>query len=226
MSGDDWYKAKWKKVKEYKDAYDELKKPLNYIENQNKKSENGLTFWERPNSFSGKAGQRTRHIIVFNENSSSEVSLKFTFDRTLKPKDVHDDSKDICEARGKSLFINFNVDSNEPTFKWVRYKHRDQNNSNFLFRIAVLNIAPEMIESIKSRYKVNKKEIEVTIDDDSFDIEFGLESSEKNYLDIDNDGETVYLYDNQHIAISEESPIWVNEKFKFNLFYKNNSIPF
>lgn len=226
LSRDDWYQAKWKEVKKYKDAYDKLKKPLNYIESQNKKSENGLTFWERPNSFSGRDGQRTRHIIVFNENSSSEVSLKFSFDRTLKPKYVHDDSKDICEARGKSLFINFSVDSNEPTFKWVRYKHRDQNNSNYLFRIAVLNIAPEMIESIKSRYKVNKKEIEVTIDDDSFDIEFGVESSEKNYLNIDNEGETVYLYDNLHITISEESPIWVNEKFKFNLYYKNNSIPF
>lgn len=228
LSRDNWYESKYNKLKDYKEAYENLKKPLNYIESKNKKSENGLIFWERPNSFNGKDNQRTRNIIVFNDNSSSEVSLKFTFDRPLSNDYVYDykEKEPICRAKGKSLFINFPVNPNEPTFKWVRYKHRNQNNSNFKFRIAVLNIKPEMIESIKSIYRVNKKEIEITIDEDSFEIEFGLNSFEKRYIPIDEDGEIVYLHENGHISISEESEIWRNEKFKFSLSYKNNSIPF
>ena len=148
LSGEDWQYAKWKDVKKYKDAYDKQKKPLIYIENSNpnKTSENGLAFWERPNSFS-TPGQRKRNIIVFNDGSASEVSLKFTFDRKLSNNYVLDNSKGICEARGKSLFVNFKVNTDEPTFKLVRYIHRNQNNSDFTFRIVVLNIRPEMIES-------------------------------------------------------------------------------
>ncbi len=230
LSGNNWQAAKWKDVKKYKDAYDEQKKPLNYVENPDpdKTSENGLTFWERPNSYS-PSGQRIRNIIVFNENSASEVSLKFTFDRTLSNKYLNETSKRICEARGKSLFVDFTINVDEPTFKIVRYTHRNQNNSDFTFRIAVLNISPKMLESIKSRYTVflaNKKQIEVTIDEDGFDIEFGLESSKKNYVTIDKEGEDVYLYDNERIVIDDESLVWDNEKFNFNLHYNNNSIPF
>ena len=230
LSEENWQSAKWKDVKKYKDAYDQQKKPLNYIENPDpvKTSENNLTFWERPNSYNSD-GRRKRNIIVFNDNSSSEVSLKFSFDRTLNNKFLNENSRKICEARGKSLFVNFRVNPDEPTFKIVRYIHKDQSNSDFTFRIAVLNINPEMIESIKSRYTVflgNKKQIEVTIDEDSFPIEFGLKSLEKNDIVLYEDGGDIYLYDNEHIMISEDSPVWDNEKFYFNLHYKNNRIPF
>lgn len=81
LSKDDWFTAEWKSVKKYKDDYLNQQKPLNYIENNKKISENGLIYWERPNSYTTKSGKRKRNIIVFNTNFSSEVSLKFTFVR-------------------------------------------------------------------------------------------------------------------------------------------------
>ena len=216
LNKENWYAVKWKSVKRYKDEFDKQKKPLKYIENSKKISENNLVYWERPSS-SKAAGKRKRNIIVFNNNSSSEVSLKFTFDRKLNEKYLNESSKRICKTSGKSLLVNFSLNQNDPTFKSVRYVHRNQNNSAFTFSIVVVNFKPEMINSIKSRYTVNsgKKKIEVTMDEDSYNIEFGFDSSKKIDKIIHEDGEEVYLYDGEIITISDQSPVWVNDKFNF-----------
>ena len=229
LSRDDWYTAEWKSVKKYKDDRIIQEKPLEYIENINKVSENGLVYWERPNSFTSKAGKRKRNIIVFNTDSSSEVSLKFAFDQILNNDFVGKNSKSITNARGKSLSVKFDLNPNEPTFKSIRYTHRNESSSDFTFRIAVLNIKPEIIDTIKSRYVVNasRKKIEVINDEDSHEVVFGLNSStkktEKFILEED---EKVYLYDEESIIISEQSPAWENGKLTFDLDYHNNIIPF
>ncbi|WP_295592626.1 DNA phosphorothioation-dependent restriction protein DptH [uncultured Methanobrevibacter sp.] len=228
LSKDDWYTAEWKSVKKYKDDYVNQQKPLNYIENTEKVSENGLVYWERPNSFTTKVGKRKRNIIVFNTNSSSEVSLKFTFDQILNNAYVGKNSKNITDARGKSLSVKFDVNQNEPTFKSIRYTHKNESSSDFTFRIAVLNVKPEIINTIKSRYIVNasRKKIEVINDEDSHEIEFGLNSSKKTEKSILEEDEKVYLYDDESIIISEQSPAWENGKLTFILDYHNNFIPF
>ena len=229
LSRDDWYTAEWKSIKKYKDDRIIQEKPLEYIENINKVSENGLVYWERPNSFTSKAGKRKRNIIVFNTDSSSEVSLKFAFDQILNNDYVGKNSKSITNARGKSLSVKFDLNQNEPTFKSIRYTHRNESSSDFTFRIAVLNIKPEIIDTIKSRYVVNasRKKIEVINDEDSHEVIFGLDSStkktEKFILEED---EKVYLYDEESIIISEQSPAWENGKLTFDLDYHNNVIPF
>ena len=229
LSRDDWYTAEWKSVKKYKDDRIIQEKPLEYIENINKVSENGLVYWERPNSFTSKAGKRKRNIIVFNTDLSSEVSLKFAFDQILNNDFVGKNSKSITNARGKSLSVKFDLNPNEPTFKSIRYTHRNESSSDFTFRIAVLNIKPEIIDTIKSRYVVNasRKKIEVINDEDSHEVVFGLNSStkktEKFILEED---EKVYLYDEESIIISEQSPAWENGKLTFDLDYHNNIIPF
>ena len=229
LSKDDWYTVEWKSVKKYIDDRANQQKPLNYIENDYKVSENGMVYWERPNSFTSKAGKRKRNIIVFNTDSSSEVSLKFTFDQILNNDYVGKNSKNITDARGKSLSVKFDLNQNEPTFKSIRYTHRNESSSDFTFRIAVLNIKPEIIDTIKSRYIVNasRKKIEVINDEDSHEVIFGLNSSTKKTekLILEED-EKLYLYDDESIIISEQSPAWENGKLTFVLDYYNNVIPF
>lgn len=227
LSKDDWYTAEWRLVKKSKDDYINQKNPLEYIENHEKVSENGLIYWERPNYFT-KAGKRKRNIIVFNTNNSSDVSLKFTFDQMLSNSFLNPKSKEIAEARGKSLFIDFSLNPDEPTFQSVNYKHKGESSYDFTFNIAVLNFKPEMIDTIKSRYTVNYrfKRIEVINDEDSYDLEFGFESSKKIEKSISNNGEKVYLYDDESIIISEQSPAWENGKLSFILYYHNDFVPF
>lgn len=228
LSKDDWYTVEWKSVKKYKDDYINQQKPLTYIENSEKVSENGLVYWERPNSFTTKVGKRKRNIIVFNTNLSTEVSLKFTFDQILNNIYVGKTSKNITNARGKSLSVNFDVNPNEPTFKSIRYTHKNESSSDFTFRIAVLNIKPEIIKTIKSRYIVNasRKRIEVINDEDSHEIEFCSNPSKKTEKSILEEDEKVYLYDDESIIISEQSPAWENGKLTFTLHYHENFIPF
>ena len=227
LSKDDWYTAEWRLVKKSKDDFINQNNPLEYIESHEKVSENGLIFWERPNSYT-KAGKRKRNIIVFNNNSSSEVTLKFTFDQPLSNSFLNPKSKEFAETRGKSIYAKFSLDSKEPTFKSINYKHKNESSSDFTFNIVVLSLKPELIDTIKSRYGVNFRfrRIEVTNDEDSYDVEFGNENSKKIEKFIEKDGEKVDLYDDESIIISEQSPAWENGKLSFILSYYNYEVPF
>ncbi|ADC46175.1 dnd system-associated protein 2 [Methanobrevibacter ruminantium M1] len=226
LSKDDWYKAEWKMVKKSKDDFINQQNPLNYNENLEKITENGLNYWEIPNSFT-KTGKRKRNIIVFNPNHSHEVSLKFSFDQILSNSFLNTNSKKFTIARGKSLIVNFTLDSSEPIFKTIKYKHKNENISEFTFNIVVLNFEPEIFNSIKSRFSVNvkSKQIIVTNDEDSFDIVFGTGSKEIEKL-IKENGEKLYLYDDESLIISEQSPAWNDGKLSFKLYKDNNYAPF
>ena len=224
LSKKEWYKTKWKLVKHYKDEFEKQKKPLKYIENPDKVSENGLDFWERPTG----TGKRNKNIIVFNPDSTSEVTLKFTFNKELEEDFIDESSKEFCEIDEDSLIVNFKVEQNEPTFKPIKYTHNNQNNSAFKFNIVVVNFTPVMIDSIKTKYIVDaeNEKIEVTMEEDIYTIEFGFESSEKNERIINEDGQNVYLYEGESIFISEDSKVWANEDFNFKLYYYDAYVPF
>ena len=229
LSKDDWYTKEWRLVKKYKDD----KKPKEILEyipkpNPDKISENGLPYWERPNSSKG-AGNRRRNIIVFNNNSSSKVSLKFEFDKKLDEKYLTEPSKKICKTDGKFLLVDFDLNPNEPTFKSVKYEHKNQTSSTFTFPIAVLNFRPKMIETIKSRFAVNSqnKKIVLMDDEDGYDIVFGI-GSEETAIPINKDSQSVYLHDDEpiKILIAEDSSIWGKEEVNFTLHYHKDFIPF
>ena len=226
LSKDDWYTAEWKFVKKSKEDFIKQQNPLIYIENHEKFTENGLIYWERPSSYT-KTGKRKRNIIVFNNNSSTEVSLNFNFDQRVSNSFIKQKSKKITKAAGKSLKVKFNLNPDGPTFKSIRYRHKDEGISDFTFNIAVLNMSPEILNSIKSRYSLDVKNSQIVIvnDEDSDNIVIGNSSKITDKF-IEDDGNTVYLYDNESIIISEQSPAWDDGKLAFNLSYNGELISF
>ena len=226
LSKDDWYTAEWRLVKKSKDDFINQQDPLNYLEDREKFTENGLIYWERPSSYT-KTGKRKRNIIVFNTNSSSSVSIKFSFDQRLSNSFIGQRSRSIASVAGKSLKAEFPISIDEPTFKSIRYKHQGEGISDFTFNIAVLNAGPEIFKSIKSRYSVDVKNKAITVvnDEDSDNIVFGIGS---NIIEkfIEDDGEKVHLYDEDAIIISEQSPAWDDGKLSFDLLYHENLVSF
>lgn len=226
LSKDDWYTAEWKFVKKSMEDFIKQQNPLTYIESHEKFTENGLVYWERPSSYT-KTGKRKRHIIVFNNNSSNEVSLNFSFDQRVSNSFIKQKSKKITKAAGKSLKVQFALNHEGPTFKSIRYRHKDEGISDFTFNIVVLNMDPEILNSIKSRYSLDVKNSQIVVvnDEDSDNIVIG-NGSKINEKFIEDDGDIVYLFDNESIIISEQSPAWDDGKLAFNLSYNGKSISF
>ncbi|WP_455644948.1 DNA phosphorothioation-dependent restriction protein DptH [Methanosphaera sp.] len=227
LNKDTWEQCNWKKIKRSKDDYEKQQKPLNYIKNTDDYLENGLPYWERPNN-SGKAGQRKRNIIIFNTQNVPIISLKFTFDQLLSNQYLSKSSKKFVKASGKSLKAQFDVYMDEPTFKTISYKHKDDTKSSYTFNIVVLNAKPEIFEYIKSRYtiKTRDKYIQVINDEDNYEIKFGENNNITEERSISKKDEKVNLYDNTSIKISESSPEWEDGELNFKLIYNDNEIKF
>ncbi len=222
LVADDWYLNQYKDVKDYRKKG--VKVPLIYEENFDKITPEGLTYWEKPLT-STKAGSRKRQIIVFNDKNVNNVSFKFSFDQRIDSKFLLKASNCVTRCVGQNLNVKFDIYPTEPTFKQIVYKHNDENNSHYIFNILVLNCAPEVFDSIKSRYSINyrKKELVITNDEESDDVIFGIGKSRSEY-EIEDKNEKIFLYDEESILISEASPAWEEGFITFELVYNDNSL--
>ena len=224
LSSDEWYLTDYKDVKDFKKKGVDV--PLNYEENHEKVTNEGLIYWEKPLS-SSKPGMRKRQIIIFNPENVDKVSFSLSFDQRTKNEFLSRDAKYISNSAGKKLKVEFKVSNSESTFKQVSYKHNNQNSSHYIFNILVLNTTPDILDSIKSRYTIayNKKKLIVTNDEDSDDLILGIGDNliEK---EIEDKNEKVFLYDEDSILISEASPAWEEGYLRFDLIYNDTSIPF
>lgn len=226
LKKDDWENESYKNVKNFREKFKAGNKPLNYEESNKKLTDNSLKYWEKP-EYNTAAGRRKRHIIVFNTRKEKEVSLTFQFDQMLKKGFIGKKSLKYCKTSGKKLNVKFDVSLDEPTYKKITYKHNNENRSNFIFNIVVLNAYPEVFDSIKSKYtvKADKNYINVENSDDDYEIIFGS-SNNRTEKSIEDKNEIIYLYDNESIIISEESPAWNEGDLNFDLHYNDNDITF
>lgn len=227
LNKDDWYTNSWKTIKKEKDLLNESK-GLEYYEPSEKITENGLSYWEKPNSHT-KAGRRTRNIIVFNNKELNEVSFRFKFDKRTSNQYLNKKSKKITESSGNALKVRFNVFKDKPTFKSVNYSHNNETKSTYKFNIVVLNAVPEIFETIKSRYQIKSSHEKIVVinDEDSSNIVFGKRDNNIiNEISVEENGDKYSLYDNESLLISENSPAWERGILNFTLMYNENEIAF
>ena len=222
----DWYKKDYGTISRFRGQYKSKKQKLGYIEHSINHTENGLVFWDKPEK-NTTAGRRKRHIIVFNTRKEDKVILKFEFDQTVRKKFVSKQSQKYCSTAGKKLQVEFDVSYDEPTYKQIVYKHEGETNSRFIFNIVVLNSNTEVFDSIQSLYTINthKKFINLIISEEDYEIKFGMGNKivEKQ---IEDQNEKIYLYNEESIIISDNSPAWDEGNLVFSIIYNGNEIKF
>ena len=223
LISEDWYLTDYKDIKDYRKKG--TPNPLNYEENHEKVTNEGLKYWEKPLS-SSPSGMRKRQIIIFNDKKIDTVSFELVFDQTTKKEFLSRDAEKFVKTSGKKLKVEFNVSTDEPTFKQISYKHNKQNNSHYVFNLLVLNASMDIFDSIKSRYNLDYKKKLLTIinDEDSNEVIFGV-GENKIEREINDENKKVVLYDEDSIVISEESPAFEEGFLRFDLVYHENDIP-
>ena len=202
---------------------------LEYLENEGEKRtlDDELIYWERPLKTS-KAGLRKRHIIVFNDKKLEQVKLAFDFDTKLKNKFLKSKSDKIT-VKAKQLLVNIDVSLTDTTFERVVYEHENTSKLRYEFNIAVVNCSEELLHSIKSNYLISttsrQKSIEIVNEDTSTPVIIGNGSNEITE-EIEENGQLVYIKNDDSIKISENSAAWsVSEKLYFKLIYNSFKIP-
>lgn len=153
LKDEDWNEIDYRDVK-LSFENNKKSKPLQYIESNKKENEDGLTFWERADKDT-TAGNRKRHIIVFNPSKHPIIQLNFKFNEFLKSEFLVGDSTDVAAVSGKQLKLAIPHTPGDSTFKKVVYKHNNETKSNYEFRIAVLECEESLLNSYKTSYFVN-----------------------------------------------------------------------
>lgn len=221
LLGDDWYKKEYKKIKN--GVVEPEDGGADYLENPDKLTNEGLLYWEKPAS-NTKAGQRRRHLIIFNDKNFDKISLDFAFTEWTSNDYLKGGSDKYAASSGKKLKVEFEVSKDKPTYRFINYYHNNHNDSHYYFYILVVNSKPDVFDSIKSNYTLSNGKIVVINDEDKIKLGCGLK--EKPPIEIETENQEIILKENEIISISDDSPAWEHGDLTFELKYNNNFIPF
>lgn len=228
LKKDDWQDIDYSFVKESSDRLsEEDKKALVYHEAAQKKTKEGLLFWERAVQDS-KAGQRKRHIIVFNPEALSDVTLQFEFDEYLKKEFIHKNSKKIADTSGKKFIVSLHHHVGETSFYRAIYKHKDQTKSTFEFNIAIVECSPEFLKPIQTFYEINTNEKRIIIHHKDDNVILGPDKQGAEETFVEEQDETLKLHsENDTVEISSGSPAWSDDSLLFQISIEGQAhLPF
>lgn len=166
------------------------------------KSTEKLEIWNKPVKETS-AGERKRHIIIFNPDQLDSVQITASFllegedAKSLNQSSVVDSKNDHVSAKaGKNtLHIEIQGTSNACVFAKVGYKHNKKPALGAELNIAVLPIESSLLNSYRSAYLIVPTENFITLQYEGNKVIFGEGT----------DGETIeVIKDRQEIPIPKE----------------------
>lgn len=227
LKKDNWKDSDYSFVKDSNERLlIEDKKSLEYFESVNKKSEEGLDYWEKPFSET-KAGQRKRHLIVFNPEQKGNVNFIFEFDEFLKKEYIHKKNKDNALSSGKKLEVKLEHKIGETTFHKVVYKHRNETKSTYEFNVVIVECSPEFLKPIQTYYEVKENEKRLVIHSGGSNILIGKDETHYEERNLEEQDELIDVSsEDDSVEISTESPAWTEDSLMFQIQVNGVSIPF
>lgn len=224
LKKDSWREEEYGNVKDWNEEGTSPNKNLNYVESPKKLTKEGLVFWDKPNKET-QAGQRKRHVLIFNSNKETEINLTFEFDDRLKKEDIHKKSESLCTVSGKKLLVNLNPASGEASFHHIVYTHHNQSKSKYDFNICVVECSPFILQNIKTLYEVNVKSQSIVVNKKEEEVIFGDKSQPLEEVYLEEDNREISLADSA-VKILDSSPAWNDDVLSLRINIDNSSIPF
>lgn len=223
LKRDDWHEAEYTLVKESNERTLLRDKPLEYIESNKKKSKEGIVYWERAHSDT-QAGQRKRHLLIFNPCRLKEINIDLEFGEKLKKEYIHKSSQNLCKVSGKKLSLSLLYSPNMAAFYKVIYTHKAQTKSKYEFNIVIVECNPSVLRSIQTLYEVNTNKRKLVINKREENIILGDDSSQPEEVFIEEEGQTVQCQ-NGSIEVSNYSPAWNDDTLSFSVQFSQVIVP-
>ncbi|MFY4775833.1 DNA phosphorothioation-dependent restriction protein DptH [Metabacillus sp. RGM 3146] len=193
-----------------------------------------LLFWERPQKNSA-AGNRKRHIIVFNSNNEEEITIQVSFRITGSDKSLSQQYFTVpnqfkvnttFEVKRTNVLVNVHTERNKVRFIRFSYKHEKKAQLGADFLVAILPVNPEYFNEYKSNYVIDPVEgsIGLHFEDEVLNFGHGLERKE---VQIDSN-------QNQPIEITNDLQVKVrplpeafddNDELLINLKFDQTLVP-
>ncbi|KKK39219.1 DNA phosphorothioation-dependent restriction protein DptH [Mesobacillus campisalis] len=232
LIGENWKDVLYPKVYKYHEDWKKQHKKKK-IDLKSIKVTGKLKFWDKPHKETS-AGQRKRHIIIFNPEGNERVELEASFHLEGNVKSLSSEYLNTPNTFTKKLDINVKLtnitasilaEKNKATFVRFSYKHDKKSSLGAEFYIAVLPIEPIYLDRYKSNYLVepNSGHIELQYEEDELSFNDGLEIKKVEILE-----------ENLHVTVSEDEKLTLvpmpeayndNDELKINIQFSHTVVP-
>ncbi|KAA0777841.1 DNA phosphorothioation-dependent restriction protein DptH [Bacillus sp. BB51/4] len=162
LNHEEWKKMKFSNVYKFYEDYLNRQRQVS-ISLKNLSIKEGLKFWDKPQKETA-AGERKRHIIIFNSEGKEEININAAF--LIKGGDVKSLSnkfvvvprafqKDVEVTVGRTnLNVAIKVANNKATFTRLAYKHDKKSTLGAELFIVILPVESNVLESFKTAYSI------------------------------------------------------------------------
>lgn len=170
-AGDNWRSTEYAKIDRFQQKQPK-EKLLEYVPQKETKYCDGLVCWDRADAGT-KAGQRTRHIIIWNHEQRQALSLRLKFaDRPKKAEVrctlIEGGSPPEFDVSGKSLVARLEPAQDKVLFCRLTYQEKTR------FSICCIPTTAFGLESLKTVFKVVPRQQRLDV---PIDVELRLRSS-------------------------------------------------
>ncbi|MCK6207697.1 DNA phosphorothioation-dependent restriction protein DptH [Bacillus infantis] len=206
LRDEDWKQLEYTKVHKY---HEEFKDSLTgkKVELEAVKINDKLLNWNRPYKET-KAGERKRHIIIFNPENKERVNLQISFqlsgvtslseDFLTVPKQFKESAS--IEVKKSNIFANIKTIQDEASYLKLTYKHDKKSSLGAELFIAVLPIDPIYLDKYKSTYTVDPILNTIGLQYEDEVLTFG-QGIEKKKLQIESEMQLVEITPDHQLTI-------------------------
>ncbi|WP_223881899.1 DNA phosphorothioation-dependent restriction protein DptH [Niallia endozanthoxylica] len=221
LKKENWFENEFAPIK---DAYNNVKRSLDYLSSETKKLNKHVSFWERP-QLETKVGQRKRHIIIFNEEKASNVEMQFEFDDFLKKQFINKQSAPYTVTSGRKLKVIL-PSSEGIQFQQIKYKHNNESQSSYEFNFCIVPFAVTELEGIEALFEVkikpSDKGIFLKYQGDQTTIGSGEHVREHT---IKEPFETIVKGENEKLVLDVDAGAWDDDSLTFTVQIDGNYLP-
>ncbi|MCJ8014172.1 DNA phosphorothioation-dependent restriction protein DptH [Paenibacillus sp. KQZ6P-2] len=218
-STEDWTNTPYTDVKK---AYDEVQNlGQQIVELKHIELKDQLQFWNKPHKET-TAGERKRHVIIFNPERQAEINMTLSFivegeSKSLQAKNfkVTPDSEVRYQVARTNVSLNLIFSNPDlPTFMKMGYKHNGKSNVGCELHVAVLPLSFQQCSFFELDYFVDTKNhmINIQTDKETYQIGTGYQKKEEK---INASGEELKINNDDLLEITLNS----------ELFNEQNQLP-
>lgn len=219
-NSEEWTNTPYTDVKK---AYDEAQKAGKQVIELKQIELKELQMWNKPNKQSA-AGERKRHVVIFNPDKQAEINMSFSFlvEGESKSLQANQFKVKTTEAEVHSQVARTNVslqcnlsNPDQPAFIKITYKHNGKANLGCELQVVVLPLSVQQCSFLEIDYFVDTKNRTINIQTDQETYLLGTEGYQKKEVKINVAGEQIHINHDDLLEISLNS----------ELFNEQNQLP-
>lgn len=191
------------------------------------KSEGHVLLWDRPEKET-KAGERKRHLLIFNPEEAPTVQISVTFQLEGEIKSLQENflqtSENAVKVKVGRTTIQLEIqETDKCVFTKVDYRHEKKASLGAELNIAVIPFQSSFFENYRAAYSVNVKSKFISLQFEGERLAFG-QGTDETIVVVHEDGQTVLIPEDGKLMLLPQADAFTDEETLQLKLQKSNDV--